>query len=201
MDKAQNKYISVSYQLYSISESGEKHLEEETRQGQPFQFVSGFGFSLDRFEEHLISLSPGEKFDFTLPPAKAFGEYDPEGVHKMPRESFTINGHFDHENIFPGAIITLMDSEDHRFMARVMKVEEDGVTLDTNHPLAGKQLQFTGVVLENREATNEEIQHLLNHISGEGCGCDDCEGGCGGHDHCDEHHHHDGGCGCGHCHH
>jgi FKBP-type peptidyl-prolyl cis-trans isomerase SlyD len=53
-------------------------------------------------------------------------------------------------------------------------------------------LQFTGVVLENRDATKEEIQNLINQIGHECCGCDDCEG----HDH-----EHEGGCGCGHCHH
>jgi FKBP-type peptidyl-prolyl cis-trans isomerase SlyD len=196
MDKKESKYISVSYQLYSIEADGSKHLEEQTQQGNPFTFISGFGFSLDGFEQRIVPLQPGEKFDFTLTPAEAFGEYMEDGVHKMKREIFTINGHFDHENIYEGAVITLMDEDEHRFMARVMKVDEDGVTIDTNHPLAGSTLQFTGIVLENREATNEEIQHMLNHMSHECSGCDDCEG-CG-----DEHEHkHEGGCGCGHCHH
>lgn len=216
MEQNQNRYISVSYQLYSIDKEGEKHLEEETQQGRPFQFISGFGVSLDKFEEQIVKLEQGASFDFTLSPAEAFGEYEAEGVHKMMREVFSINGHFDHENIFPGAVITLMDADEKRFMARVTKVEEDGVTVDTNHPLAGMTLQFKGLVLENRDATNEEIEHMLNHLSGEGCGCgcDDCEGGCGHHDHegcghhhhdhegCGHHHHdHEGGCGCGHCHH
>lgn len=196
-----NKFLSVSYQLYSIEKDGSKHLEEQTQQGQPFTFISGFGFSLDGFEQKIAGLQPGEKFDFTLSPAEAFGEYDESGVRKLDREMFTINGHFDHENIFPGAIITLMDEEEHRFMARVETVEEDGVTIDVNHPLAGQTLQFTGIVLENRDATNEEIQKMLTHMSHEcsGCGCDDCEGGC----HHDDHEHHDDyeGCGCGHCHH
>lgn len=194
MDKPQNKFISVSYQLYTV-EDDQKSLVEQTQQGNPFQFISGFGVSLDAFENQLLPLQPGDKFDFTLTPDQAFGDYDDAGVHKMGREAFSINDHFDHENIYPGAFITLMDNEEHRFMARVLKVEEDGVTLDTNHPLAGETLQFTGVVLENRDATNDEIQHMLNRLAGEGCGCDDCEGGCEGH------HHHEGGCGCGHCHH
>lgn len=206
MENQQNKYISVSYQLFSIDADGSKHLEEETQEGRPFQFISGFGVSLDGFEKQIIGLQTGENFDFTLQPAEAFGEYDKEGIHKLQRDVFSINGHFDHENIFPGAVITLMDADEKRFMARVTSVEEDGVTVDTNHPLAGQTLQFTGKVLENRDATNEEIQHMLNHMSGEGCGCgcDDCEGGCGGHhDHegCDHEHKHGDGCGCGHCHH
>lgn len=197
MEKKENKYISVSYQLFSIDADGSKHLEEQTQQGNPFTFISGFGFSLDGFEERLVPMQPGEKFDFTLTPAEAFGEYDNEGVHKMKREVFTINEHFDHENIYPGAVITLMDEDDRRFMARVLEVGEDGVTIDTNHPLAGQTLQFTGIVLENRIATNEEIQNMLNHL-GHGCDCDDCDG-CG--DDCGHDHKHEGGCGCGHCHH
>jgi FKBP-type peptidyl-prolyl cis-trans isomerase SlyD len=198
MDNQQNKYLSVSYQLYTV-EDEKKSLVEQTQQGRPFQFISGFGVSLDGFEQQIIGLQPGEKFSFQLTPDQAFGQYDQEGVHKVKREMFCINDHFDHENIYPGAVITMMDAEEHRFMARVVSVEEDGVTIDTNHPLAGETLLFEGVVLENREATNEEIQHMLNHLSGEGCGCgcEDChheEGGC-------DHHHDHEGCGCGHCHH
>jgi FKBP-type peptidyl-prolyl cis-trans isomerase SlyD len=197
MDNKQSKYITVSYQLHSIDENGEKHLEEQTQQGQPFQFISGFGFTLDGFEQRIADLQPGTKFDFILQPAEAFGEYDEGGVHKMQREAFCINDHFDHENIYPGAVITLQDEEEHRFMARVTEVEEDGVTIDTNHPLAGLTLQFTGIVLENRDATKEEIQNLINHMGHECCGCDDCNDCGGGH----EGHQHEGGCGCGHCHH
>ena len=66
-------------------------------------------------------------------------------------------------------------------MARVISIEEDSVTIDTNHPLAGETLQFTGLLLENRDATKDEIMRLLNRMSHECGGCDDCgEGGCGG---------------------
>lgn len=188
MDNKQSKYIAVSYQLFSIEKNGEKHMEEQTEQGRPFKFISGFGVTHDIFEQQIVALEPGTKFDFTLKPEDAFGEYYEEGVHKMPREEFVIDGRFDAARIYPGAIITLLGEDDKRQMVRVTKVEDDGVTLDANHPLAGKSLQFTGIVLENRLATIEEIQQQLNHMSCGGCG--GCEGDCDDNEGC-----------CGHCHH
>ena len=115
-----NRFITANYQLYTVVD-GKKELEEQTSEEHPFQFITGFGVSLDAFEQQLINKESGSTFDFTLEPADAFGAYDPEGVHKLGRETFMINGHFDHDNIYEGAIITLMDNEDHRFMAKVLK--------------------------------------------------------------------------------
>ena len=190
--EAKNKFMSVVYQLYTI-DGEEKQLEEQTSPERPFEFITGFGVALDAFEQKLMPMEKGSSFDFTLQPAEAFGQYEPEGVHKVDRGIFMINGHFDHENIFEGAIITLMNNEDQRFMAKVKKIEEDGVTIDTNHPLAGKILNFTGSVIENREATEEEVQHMIKHLTGGCSGCGHHHGeGCG--EGCDE------GCDCGHCH-
>ena len=214
MEKPSNQFISVHYQLYTIEADGPQ-LQEQTSREHPFQFVSGFGVALDGFEQRLLGMEKDTPFDFTLTPDEGFGAYDESGVHKMKREVFMVNNHFDHDNIFPGAVITLLDEEEHRFMARVVKVEDDGVTIDTNHPLAGKTLNFTGLLLEKREATLPEIQQMLNLMTGDdcgcGCGCEHTEhvGGCdchGNHHHgdgCakgDHHHHHGDGCGCGHCH-
>ena len=200
MEEAKNKFMSVVYQLYTVVD-GEKTLEEQTSPDRPFEFITGFSIALDAFEQQVMKLEKGATFDFVLQPAEAFGEFEPEGVHKLGREVFMINGHFDHENIFEGAVITLMDNEEHQFMAKVKKIEDDGVTIDTNHPLAGKTLNFTGTVIENRDATEEEIQHLIKHMTGgcSGCGHHHGDGDCDG---CGEgHHHHEDGCGCGHCHH
>ena len=197
MDNKQSKYISVSYTLYSIEDNGEKQLVEQTEQGQPFNFITGFGFSLDTFEQRMIELQQGEKFDFTLTPAEAFGDYDEEGVHKMEREKFYVDGRFDSEHIYVDSVIMLNDNEGKRFLARVIAMDNETVTLDTNHPLAGKTLQFTGEMLTNRDATKEEIQSILNQLSHECGGCGGHCGGCGGDD-CGEDH--ECGGGCGHCH-
>ena len=184
-----NRFLSVEYELYS-DKDGQKTLEEQTGTEHPFDFITGFGIALDAFEQQLMGYEKGSTFDFVLQPAEAFGDYEPAGVHKMPRETFTVDGKFDSDHIYEGAIITLMDNEDHRFMAQVKKIEDDGVTLDTNHPLAGKALNFKGLVRENRNATDEEVQHLIKKLTGgcEGCGHhkEGCGEGCG---------HHKEGCG------
>ena len=195
--------MSVHYQLHSVKD-GERTLEEQTMRERPFQFISGFGVSLEALENHVLPMEKGTEFDFTLTPEEAFGEYDPQGVHQLKRDVFSVNGQFDSKNIYPGAIITLMDAEENRFMARVTAVDTEGVTVDTNHPLAGKTLNFTGEVLENRPATDDEVNALIKHMTG---GCGGCGGHCGGEGGCGDGSCGEGGCGdggcnegCGHCH-
>ncbi len=197
MEQKTNKYIAVAYQLYTM-ENGKPELVEEATEEQPFLFITGFGFALEDFEKELVDLAKGSEFDFTLTKEQAYGDFDPEHIVNLEREIFSINGHFDHENVFEGAILPLQNEEGQRFFGKVLEIAEDHVRIDLNHPLAGKDLNFKGHVVENREATNEEIQSLLNHMSGEGCGCGchDCSEGC---DH-DHHSGHEGGCDCGHCH-
>ncbi|MCX4292652.1 MAG: FKBP-type peptidyl-prolyl cis-trans isomerase [Prevotella sp.] len=197
MEKQINKYIAVDYKLYT-AENGESELVEETTKERPFQFISGFGITLEAFEKNISELAKGDTFDFTLTKEEAYGDFEQERVLDLEREMFCINGHFDHEHIFKDAIVPLQNEDGNRFYGRVMSVDENKVKMDLNHPLAGKSLNFKGTILENREATNSEIQGMINRLSGEGCGCGcgDCEGGCGGE--CGEHHDHD--CGCGHCH-
>ena len=176
-----NRFISATYELYSVAD-GEKELVEQTSQASPFQFITGFGIALDAFEQHVAALPSGSVFDFTLQPSEGFGEYSPEGVFKMERDAFLVDGKFDYEHIYPKAVITLVNSEQQYQMATVVSVDADGVMLDTNHPYAGKVLNFTGLVRENREATEEEIQKLIRQLAGggEGCGGGCKDGGCEG---------------------
>jgi FKBP-type peptidyl-prolyl cis-trans isomerase SlyD len=200
MTEQKNKFVAVSYKLYTSDENG-RHLVEETKEGQPFSFISGFGFALDKFEQIITATAQGDDFNFTLSKDEAYGDYHDEYVLDLERDVFSINGHFDHEHIYKNAIVPLQNEEGHRFNGRVLEVGEDKVKVDLNHPLAGEELHFEGTVLENRDATEAEIQHLMKHLTG-GCGgnCGDCGGGCDDGCDCDHDHHHDGGCSCGHCH-
>ncbi len=195
MEEQKNQYIAVAYKLYAAGEKSLEFIEEATAE-RPFEFISGFGITLPEFETQVTGLQKGSTFKFKLTKEQAYGNYEAERVVDLDREMFCINGHFDHDNVFVDAILPLQNEDGQRFQGRVLEIGEQSVKIDLNHPLAGKELSFEGSVVENREATNEEIQHMINMMSGEGCGCGcgDCGSDCG-HDH-----HHGDGCGCGHCH-
>ncbi|MCR4582784.1 MAG: FKBP-type peptidyl-prolyl cis-trans isomerase [Prevotella sp.] len=179
-----NRFISADYELYSINE-GERELEEQTSPEHPFVFISGFGYAIDALENKLVYCSAGTNFDITLRPEDAFGEYDPNARHELDKDIFCADGKFDEDHVFPGAVITLLGPQDEPIMVRVEKVGKDSVTVDANHPLAGKTLNFKGKIRENREATQEEVQALIRQLTG-----DHRCGGCG--------HHGEGGGDCGH---
>ncbi|HIZ04427.1 MAG TPA: FKBP-type peptidyl-prolyl cis-trans isomerase [Candidatus Phocaeicola gallistercoris] len=202
----ENQYITVAYRLYAIT-NGEKELIEEAPIEHPFQFISGIGYTLDRFEKEITQLNKGDKFNFTIPCAEAYGERNEDNVRQVSKSIFCDpDGNFDSENIYPGNIIMLNDNEGNQFYANVGEVTNDKVVIDLNHPHAGKDLIFEGTITEMRPATNKEIEGMLNLMSGEGCncGCGNCGEGCNEeHHHCNgQHHHHEDGncCGKGHCH-
>jgi FKBP-type peptidyl-prolyl cis-trans isomerase SlyD len=184
MKISEKKIVSVSYDLYVDGEEGaEQELMEQAPKTQPLVFCFGIGMMLPGFEKELEGKKAGDKFDFTINHADAYGEYDDENVMDLPKNIFMVDGKFDDEMISEGNIVPLMDSDGNRLNAMVVKINPDTVTVDFNHPLAGENLHFIGEVLEVRNATEEEINMYLNPGCG-GCSSDDCGDSCS--------------CGCGH---
>lgn len=200
-----NKYVTVAYELYTDNDKGIHELVEMAPIEHPFQFISGLGIALDSFENKILALTEGEAFDFVLKVDEAYGPYEQDHVIELPKETFAINGRFDKDMVYPGAVLPLVNADGMRFQGLVLELKDNTVIIDLNHPLAGKDLHFKGQVVTMRDATNEEIQALINH---EGCNCGGdceggCEGGCGGHHHehgegecCGKHEHGKGEC-CG----
>lgn len=199
-----NKYVTVAYELYTDNDKGIHELVEKAPIEHPFQFISGLGIALDSFESKILALAEGETFDFVLKVDEAYGPYEQDHVIELPKETFAINGRFDKDMVYPGAVLPLVNADGMRFQGLVLELKDNTVIIDLNHPLAGKDLYFKGQVVTMRDATNEEIQELINH---EGCNCGGdceggCEGGCGGHHHehgegcCGKHEHGEGEC-CG----
>ena len=194
MDKQQNKFIAVAYKLYTEMD-GERELTEIASKENPFAFISGFGISLDEFEKQVEGLPTGAEFDFTIDKKDAYGEFFDERVVELERSVFEIDGKFDDEHVKVNAMLPMQNEQGDQFVARVKDISDDKVTLDLNHPLAGKSLNFVGSIVENRDATEQEISSLIKRLSTGcggcgGCGGGDCEGGC------------EGGCGengCGGC--
>ena len=178
----QNYYVTVAYQLYVKDEEDEKEaLVEQCDAAHPFQFISHLASVLPAFEKEVLAKEKGEAFDFVIPCAEAYGEFNDEMMFDVDKKIFEINGKFDSERIYEGNVIPLQDEDGSRYHAMVIEVKDKAVTIDLNHPRAGQDLHFVGTVVEKREATNEEVTQMVNVLSGScGCGCGgNCDGSCG----------------------
>lgn len=197
------KYVKYAYKLYDFP-GGE--LLFETPADAPDEMVYGVSHEVvPGLIAALKDLAVGDKFSVTLPPEAAFGERFEDNVVTLEKEIFEQDGKMA-EEVVVGAELPMMTAEGFRILGRVLSIDDRGVTMDFNHPFAGKTVKFDGEVIEVRDATPEELKPAqgccCGHDHGDGCcgGHDDCNHdhcGCGGHDDCGcgDHDHHDH-CGC-----
>ncbi|MBR1881533.1 MAG: FKBP-type peptidyl-prolyl cis-trans isomerase [Muribaculaceae bacterium] len=182
MDKIQaGKYVELAYEIFVTDENGETSVFRFTKE-QPDCFVFGMDPGMiEGFSRNLADLEQGATFDFALDPADAFGEKDPNMVMELPRETFVVNGEFDSEKVFVGAVIPMQTQDGYRLDGTVEAMTDTTVTIDFNHQLAGERVHYVGEVLLVRDATPEELAPKHHHC-GCGCdhehGCDGCEGCC-----------------------
>ena len=181
MKISNNKFVTVAYDLYVGDD--ERELMESATQERPLQFIFGMGTMLPAFEENIKNLTAGSKFNFTLTPGQAYGEYVEEHVVELPKQIFEVDGKFDDERIAEGVTLPMMSSDGQRMNGSVLEVKEDVVLMDFNHPLADETLHFTGEILDVHEATEDEHAAMNRTMSGScGCSCSECgdNTGCNG---------------------
>lgn len=171
---SQNKVVSVTYELRINNQSGE--VIESVDRNSPLTFLFGNGSLLPRFEDNLAGLKVGDGFDFNLISEDAYGEFDESSVIKVPLQAFQVDGKVDYDLVKEGNKIPMQDGNGNRLTGVVKNIDTDAVTMDFNHPLAGRHLFFKGEVTEIRQATEEELTHGHAHYAGS---CEDCES-CGG---------------------
>ncbi len=102
---------------------------------------------------------------------EAYGPVRPEAIVEIPVGAFEIEGQSPDDLLVKGNSIPMQDSNGNHLNGVVMDVGKDIVRMDCNHPLAGSNLHFKGMVLSIREATDEEILHGHVHDHHD---CDDC---------------------------
>ncbi|MFZ4739562.1 MAG: FKBP-type peptidyl-prolyl cis-trans isomerase [Bacteroidales bacterium] len=152
-----NKVVSLTYKLRFDNADGD--IIEEIDDINPEVVLIGHENLFEKFEEKILKLKAGDEFEFILNPEDSYGEYDDEKLIDLPKENFMIDGEFDEEMVYEGAIIPMEDEEnDIHAEAIVLEIDNENVKLDFNHPLAGETLHFKGNILLVRDATEEEIK-------------------------------------------
>lgn len=165
---------------FTVTDDGGMVLDSSEQFG-PFGYIHGIGYLVPGLEAEMEGKSPGDAFSVTIPPATAYGVRDESLIQVIPRDRFAGISELQ------VGMRTEAHYEDGPKPMLVTRMDDDSVTVDGNHPLAGLTLNFDVKVLEVRDATDEELAH--GHLAGEGC---DCGGSCEDHGEC-----HDECCGGG----
>lgn len=116
---------------------------DSSREGDPLEFTIGGGQIIPGFEDAVIGMTPGESRKQLIPAADAYGSPRPD--MRVELERATIPPELD---LFPGQEFQLQDPEGRVTQVVVSALTDTTVTLDGNHPLAGKDLYFQIELLE-----------------------------------------------------
>lgn len=184
-----NKVVVVTYDLEVDGAVVDRATEE-----RPLDYIHGTNMLIPRFEEALEGLAAEDTFAFSLSPEEGYGPYDEKRRFDVPKTAFMVQGQLREDLMQPGRVVPMIGRDGSVVQATVVAVKEEGVTMDFNHPMAGKTLHFTGRIVSVRDATEKELTEGLHgeYLPPE-------EGCCHGHGGCHGHKHHDGeGCCHGH---
>ena len=130
----------------TLTESGE--IIEKVTKDKPAAFQFGANALLPVFEKNLTGLKKGDNFDFVIKAEDAYGLSDPYAIFDIPKDTFEVDGKTDEKMLQVGNIIPMTDNEGNKHHGRITMVGSDAVTMDFNHPLAGKDLRFVGKIIE-----------------------------------------------------
>ena len=161
----ENSVVGIEYEL---REEGGDTVLDSNKGAAPLEFVMGKGRIIPGLENGLVGMSSGESKTITVKAADAYGEYDPEATQTLPKEQF------EGIDLQKGMALYGQGENGQTIQVTVKDFDDESVTIDFNHPMAGKNLQFDVTVTDVRPATEEEI--LTGEVGG---GCTDGSCGCG----------------------
>jgi len=158
MKIAKDTVVSLRYELIDVN--GGAVLEKSN---DPISYVhGGYDGIFPTVEEALHGKNIGDTVSVKMEPDDAFGEYDHDLVRVESRDSFP-------KDIEVGMQLEggAEDDDDEDYMLyTIVEITDKEVTVDGNHPLAGKTLNFNATVTDVRAATKEELDH--GHVHGAG---------------------------------
>ncbi|ECL6402635.1 peptidylprolyl isomerase [Campylobacter jejuni] len=184
---------SVVSMFYELKDANTNEVLESNLYSQPISFILGKGQILESLEEEVMKLDCPSNADVVIKKEKGLGEYDENAVQTLPKEQFA------GIDLKVGMELFGEGENGETVRVTVKEIGENDVTIDYNHPYAGRDLLFSLNIVDARAASEDEI--LTGIITGShSCGC----GSGHGHDHHHGHGHGGGGCcggggGCG-CH-
>ena len=128
---------------------------------EPLEFVHGAGNIIPGLEREMAGMAVGESKDVVVAAADAYGENDDKAFMDIPRGELP-----EDIPVKIGTEIQVQNQAGQPMYARIDRIDEQSVRLNFNHPLAGKELQFSVKVVEIRDATPEEKEHGHVHAPG-----------------------------------
>ena len=124
----------------------EGEVVDSTFDGEPASLAMGDGSLPPGFERCLLGLRAGERATFDVDAADGFGEPHPENIQQFPRSAFAqfLEGSAGDagQPLEPGMVVSFSDAAGGQMPGVVAAVDQSQVTVDFNHPLAGRRLQF-----------------------------------------------------------
>lgn len=182
-----NKVVAIEYK---VIDSDTKDVVDNNIGKEPLEFIVGKDNIIVGLEKQIIKLNKGDKADLIVEPNDAYGEYRDDLKQTLPKEQFA------GVDLVEGMSLYGTDEQGQTVQVVVKSFTNNDVTIDYNHPLAGKRLMFSVNILDIREATVDELSSGI-------VGGHSHEGGCCGSGHCDtpeeEPIENSGCCGGGHC--
>lgn len=150
-----NKVVTIHYTLKD--ESG--NLLDSTQGTSPFSFLTGHDQVIPKLEEEIETMLIGGKKNILISAEDAYGEYRDDLVHQINKENFPPDVELEVGMQF---VTSAPDGTQMPFA--IKQIDGDLVTIDFNHPLAGKNLEFEVELVDVRDATEEELSH--GHVHG-----------------------------------
>lgn len=127
---------------------------------QPLAYLHGASNIIPGLETALDGKNVGDNVNVTIPPEQGYGPRDPNLVQPVPRSNFQ-----EIKEIRPGMQFQAQTADGARVVT-VVQVDDQNVTVDANHPLAGMELKFDVKIVDVRKATPEELTHGHAHGTG-----------------------------------